>query len=33
VEEERESVDGEFQESEFIDDKFEHEGVEDEDPS
>jgi hypothetical protein len=33
VEEERESVNGEFQESEFIDDEFEHEGVEDEDPS
>ena len=33
VEKEREYVDGEFQESEFIDDKFKHEGVEDEDPS
>jgi hypothetical protein len=26
-------VDGEFQESKFIDEKFRHEGVEDEDPS
>ena len=33
VEEEKESVDGEFQESEFIDEEFEHEGIEDEDPS
>jgi hypothetical protein len=33
VEEEEESMDGMFQESNFIDEKFEHEGVEDEDPS
>ena len=33
MEEEKESVDGEFQESEFIDEEFEHEGIEDEDPS
>ena len=33
VEEEEESVDGEFQESDFIEEEFEHEGVEDEDPS
>jgi hypothetical protein len=33
VEEEEESVDGEFQESNFIEEEFEHEGVEDEDPS
>jgi hypothetical protein len=33
VEEEEESVDGEFQESNFTDEEFEHEGVEDEDPS
>jgi hypothetical protein len=32
-EEEEESVDGECQESDFIDEEFEHEGVEDEDPS
>jgi hypothetical protein len=32
VEEEKESVDGEFQESEIIDEEFEHECVEDEDP-
>ena len=31
--EEEESVDGEFQESNFIDEQFEHKGVEDEDPS
>jgi hypothetical protein len=31
--EEKESVDGEFQEFEFIDEEFEHGGVEDEDPS
>ena len=31
VEEEKESVDWEFQESKFIDDEFEHKGVEDED--
>jgi hypothetical protein len=31
VEEEKESVDGEFQESKFIDEEFEHKGVEDED--
>jgi hypothetical protein len=33
VEEEKEFVDGEFQESEFIDEEFKHGGVEDEDPS
>jgi hypothetical protein len=33
MEEEKEYVDGEFQESEFIDEEFEHEGIEDEDPS
>ena len=33
VEEEKESVDGEFQESEIIDEEFEHVCVEDEDPS
>jgi hypothetical protein len=33
VEEEKESVDGEFQESEIIDEEFEHECVEDEDTS
>jgi hypothetical protein len=33
VEEEKKSVDREFQEFEFIDEEFEHEGVEDEDPS
>jgi hypothetical protein len=32
-EEEEESVDGECQESDFVDEEFEHEGVEDEDPS
>jgi hypothetical protein len=32
-EEEEESVDGECQESDFVDKEFEHEGVEDEDPS
>jgi hypothetical protein len=32
VEEEKESMDGEFQESEFIDEEFQHEGIEDEDP-
>jgi hypothetical protein len=32
VEEEKESVDGEFQESEIIDEELEHECVEDEDP-
>jgi hypothetical protein len=32
VEEEEESMDGEFQESDFIDEEFKHEGVEDEDP-
>jgi hypothetical protein len=30
--EEKESVDGEFQESKFIDEEFEHKGIEDEDP-
>jgi hypothetical protein len=33
MEEEEESVDGEFQESDFIEEEFEHEGVEDEDHS
>ena len=33
VEEEEESMDGEFQESNFIEEEFRHEGVEDEDPS
>jgi hypothetical protein len=33
MEEEKEFVDGEFQESEFIDEEFKHGGVEDEDPS
>jgi hypothetical protein len=33
VKEEKESVDGEFQESEIIDEEFEHECVEDEDTS
>ena len=33
MEEEKESVDGEFQEFEFIDEEFEHKGIEDEDPS
>ena len=33
VEEEKESEDGEFQEFEFIDEEFRHEGVEDEGPS
>ena len=33
MEEEKEFVDGEFQESKFIDEEFEHRGVEDEDPS
>jgi hypothetical protein len=32
VEEEKESVDGDFQESEIIDEEFEHECVEDENP-
>jgi hypothetical protein len=32
-EEEEEFVDGECQESDFVDEEFEHEGVEDEDPS
>ena len=32
-EEEEESVDGEFQESDFIDEEFEHEGIEYEDHS
>jgi hypothetical protein len=31
--EEKESMDGEFQKSEVIDEEFEHEGIEDEDPS
>jgi hypothetical protein len=33
MEEEEESVDGEFQQSDFTDEEFEHECVEDEDPS
>jgi hypothetical protein len=33
VEEEEESVDGEFQESDFLEEEFKHKGVEDEDPS
>jgi hypothetical protein len=33
VEEEKESMDGEFQESKFIDEEFDHEGIEDEDLS
>jgi hypothetical protein len=33
VKEEEEYVDGEFQESDFIEEEFKHEGVEDEDPS
>ena len=33
MEEEKESVDWEFQESEFIDEEFRHKGVEDKDPS
>jgi hypothetical protein len=33
VEEEEEFVDGECQESDFVDEEFEHKGVEDEDPS
>jgi hypothetical protein len=32
-EEEEESVEGECQESDFVGEEFEHEGVEDEDPS
>jgi hypothetical protein len=33
MEEEEESVDGEFQESDFLEEEFKHKGVEDEDPS
>jgi hypothetical protein len=33
VEEEEEYINGEFQESDFIEEEFEHEGVEDENPS
>jgi hypothetical protein len=33
VEEEEKFVDGKFQESDFIDEEFVHEGVKDEDPS
>ena len=33
MEEEKESVDGEFQKSKIIDEEFEHKGVKDEDPS